>query len=346
MLKKNWIDSVKALTIYLVVCYHTTGSSFTFDLMQAWRMPLFFFVSGALFNRAKYESLNVFLIQRSFKKLIVPYLFFTVVTGLFWLILFVLTGQSGSLSLQEQIVGIGMGVGSGEHPHFNVPLWFITCLCVVEILYFVIDRYFKPALKPMILIASSVASYCLVKMGGHMLVWNLDIAPMCCLFYYLGHQLCYKKTFSFQGPRFVLLGALSLGLSAWIKLGNGVVDINSRFVGEYFHFYGAALLGILGVVLIAHNLPETKLAVFIGRNTSIFLAFHIITNGIIELFCKWGLGVNVLDTADRLIIGALSMAVISPIVFLLNKKCPAYIGKADFQIRIPVPKTMAKWIPF
>ena len=72
--RKYWIDVLRALGIILVVLGHVSKEPNTVIFIYAFHMPLFFLLSGFLFNRHRYD-LRTFIIRRS-QKLLLPYAFF------------------------------------------------------------------------------------------------------------------------------------------------------------------------------------------------------------------------------------------------------------------------------
>ena len=80
--RKYWIDVLRALGIILVVLGHVSQEPNTVIFIYAFHMPLFFLLSGFLFNRHRYD-LRTFIIRRS-QKLLLPYAFFYLLTLLWW----------------------------------------------------------------------------------------------------------------------------------------------------------------------------------------------------------------------------------------------------------------------
>lgn len=55
--RKYWIDVLRALGIILVVLGHVSKEPNTVIFIYAFHMPLFFLLSGFLFNRHRYDLL-------------------------------------------------------------------------------------------------------------------------------------------------------------------------------------------------------------------------------------------------------------------------------------------------
>ena len=79
----EWVDVAKGIGIFLVVLGHTSAQ--LRNLIYGFHMPLFFFLSGVVFNKEKY-SIKGFVKSR-FNSLILPYIFFYVLTYVYWLLI-------------------------------------------------------------------------------------------------------------------------------------------------------------------------------------------------------------------------------------------------------------------
>ena len=128
-----WIDFGKALSIILVVYRHCPPNEF--NLISS--MPLFFFMSGLLFSFEKYNSFWDFFKHRS-RQLLVPYFSFFTIFYLFWLFV----GRSVS-SPEEQALPLYMPMLEylyGRPESVCLPLWFISCLFSMQILFFLFKK--------------------------------------------------------------------------------------------------------------------------------------------------------------------------------------------------------------
>ena len=73
----TWIDSAKGIGIILVVLAHTFWGGRT--IIYTFHMPLFFFISGALYHRR--ESLTfIDSMKRRINSLLKPYILFSVIS--------------------------------------------------------------------------------------------------------------------------------------------------------------------------------------------------------------------------------------------------------------------------
>ena len=131
-----YIDMLKSFAIFMVVIGHRTDNAILEQYIYSFHIPLFFWISGYLFNPDKCERLSIFL-SRRLRTLVIPYFTFAIISFLFWF--FVVRG----LSVRGQIYSLdpwypfwGLFYGIGVEPWRNpldVALWFLPCLFISEL---------------------------------------------------------------------------------------------------------------------------------------------------------------------------------------------------------------------
>ncbi|WP_195202481.1 acyltransferase family protein [Phocaeicola massiliensis] len=72
----DWIDIAKGIGIFLMVMGHTSIPKLGGHWIYSFHMPLFFFLSGFLFQSGKYSWSQ--FIKRKVRTMVVPYFFFVV----------------------------------------------------------------------------------------------------------------------------------------------------------------------------------------------------------------------------------------------------------------------------
>ena len=82
--RKEWIDISKGIGIILVVIGHVVSEqSIALRFIDLFHMPLFFIISGYLFNESNVRSFSTFSIGRV-KRLLVPFSFFLIIPALYY----------------------------------------------------------------------------------------------------------------------------------------------------------------------------------------------------------------------------------------------------------------------
>lgn len=131
--RDNYIDIVKGWGIILVIWGHT--SLFLFDEIYAFHMPLFFFLSGCFFS-TKLDFVS--FMKKKFRQLIIPYIFFLVLSCIYyWGLLFV-TGRFDIYELLDIFQ-----IFPYDNKILNAPLWFFYALFWMSLIYYLLRRYVR-----------------------------------------------------------------------------------------------------------------------------------------------------------------------------------------------------------
>ena len=134
----DYIDIAKGIGILMVVWAHILIFGWTHRMIYAFHMPLFFFLSGMLFQRDKYTSFSVFVAKRA-KRLLAPYAIYSVLTWMVWAAFRYMRHDDVDSYLMP-LLQTFYAQGSGAYMVHNSALWFIPCLFLTELLYFFISR--------------------------------------------------------------------------------------------------------------------------------------------------------------------------------------------------------------
>ena len=79
-----FVDILKGIAILLIVYGHITPGAVPFvtDWVSTFHIPLFFFVSGLLYNDAKYKNDFRSFATNRLKGLVLPFLYFSIIVAL------------------------------------------------------------------------------------------------------------------------------------------------------------------------------------------------------------------------------------------------------------------------
>ncbi len=133
-----WIDNLKGFAILAVVIGHIASPLTRF--IYSWHIPLFFFISGLLFNKSQVS------LKKDFIKLILPFIIFSLI-GLMaeYLKQFIWPGfafANGNINLQKEIIGIFWLMDITNLHHYGYVLWFLPALFWAKQIYTFLQRYF------------------------------------------------------------------------------------------------------------------------------------------------------------------------------------------------------------
>ena len=133
----KYLDLLKCLGMFIVVQGHIHTNYGWFSLpLHCYVIPLYFFLSGLTFRRSKFPVFKDFVIHR-LKSLMLPYAMFSVVTWLIWAAFNYIS--HAEVDYWSPLLQTLLAQGSGGFLVHNVPLWFVPCLFIIEIIYYWID---------------------------------------------------------------------------------------------------------------------------------------------------------------------------------------------------------------
>lgn len=133
----DYIDIAKCLGMFMIIWGHILLRGRSNVFVYSFHIPLFFFLSGMVFNAGKYPTIGS-LIRRRARTLLLPYLMFSLLTWLIWVGTKLVSHEE--VNLFKPLLETFLAQGSVGYMVHNLPLWFVPCLFVVEVLYYFINK--------------------------------------------------------------------------------------------------------------------------------------------------------------------------------------------------------------
>ncbi len=313
----QWIDTVKGIGILLMVIGHAGNIPIAKLWIYSFHMPLFFIISGYVYtltNHGRYtgtEGLIKLLIKNAYAYLM-PY------TILFLINLIlkictdyiknceVLEGWGGTRliqSLRGYIVKGYLYSYDTELPNC-APLWFLTCLFISYIFFYLLLCLRKDTCRVMCAIAYLTVSKLIVcveySKGLDELPWHIDVAFVSSVFMLIGYYLFrFLKAYDLLSQKiqftiiifFMLIGTL-------VGCVNGKINMVKNVYNNLFLFLSSGIL--ISFVFIALTKNHYKkiqnqtlvdeIFMFFGRNTIVFMGFNYFINtivGFVFRYMRW-----------------------------------------------------------
>lgn len=331
-----WLDTAKAIGIFLIVLGHTPLPSYLTKVLFAFHVPLFFFLSGVTFpTKQKIKEKNISIAKyakKNFMAICVPYFSICAFTYLFWVFVGRNYGADALLHISplHPLIGIFYSVGVDNYLVFNMPMWFLTCLFCAKMMLFLVKK-----------MSSSFISYavCVFMFFGAGLLysrinmavrppWSIDVALIAVFFLFLGEFSGWKKVFPkkmyIATPFFLMI----LLVIAWY---NDAVDMMSNHYGNVFLFLLGSFSGIVLVVCVSKILPGNRIILFLGQNSLLIMALHNIVGTLLKGVLVFGLKYNLDNFSNAIVLNIMfsiaSIFLLIPCVVFFNNKLPFLIGK-------------------
>jgi acyltransferase len=328
----TWIDTTRGINIFLVVLGHTILPYAWQVYVFSFHMPLFFFLSGYLFNPKKYPDFWQFIIKKA-RSLLIPYLFFCLLAYIYWVFRF------GSTQFFDPIWQAIMSA-NWLYPPF-IPLWFLTTLFVVEIYFYLLQKYLPKLFLPIAIVLSTALGFWL-GLNNHLMIWGADIALVASLFYYLGFLAKQNNNWiKSWAKKFIWIIVPILFIANYLlsQIHNYQMSMLKRAYDVPLVFILAGLTGIGAYLLLSKILKQTifkeiTIFDFLGQNSLIILGLHTIVYYFVTDFFKFQLGLDPRDSVlFALLYTILTILLICPFIYIINKKIPFVIGKNNLIVK-------------
>lgn len=297
----DYIDISKGLGMLAIIWGHIMLSGWSNHLVYGFDIPLFFFLSGMVYNHKKYNSLP-FLLKRRARTLIKPYIIFSVVTWLIWVVYNSFLHNQVE-SFINPLIQTLIAQGSGGYLVHNVPLWFVTCLLFIEIVYYFIRRYTIVLLNLAICVVCAVVGYLMILPNDFFdfktLPWSIEAGLSALIFYssgnllisYIGHE---KILGAFERNKvYFIMVMLALFVVLFIGTSyNGHVTLATNILGKNpAVFYLTGFCGLSATIIFSIVCQHLKGKGFfsgvinaiqwIGSNSFFFMAIHVPIKGFV-----------------------------------------------------------------
>ncbi|GAB6145534.1 acyltransferase family protein [Desulfocicer niacini] len=333
-----WIDTLKAMAIFMVVIGHTIGLPKPVErLIFSFHMPIFFWMSGLLVKETVKDIPFGTYVKKKVISRLIPYFNFSILSYILWFFLFRHFGSQAQLAISplRTFIGIFYGNGINHWMDHNTVLWFFLCLFITEILFFFILKMPSRFWLIVTLLLFSISGYLdtwINPPDGFRLPWNIDIALSMVVFYGIGY-LCREVLMGDIQKRPALqwyLTVICLACYASCSFVNGKVAVVAGNYGNYFYFYAGSLSGILFWSLMAMQIPPNRLISKIGDSTLIIFPLHLLVFPFLTAILVYGFQIPS-SIKEKSILISIAYAVVSilillPVADVIKKYFPFLIG--------------------
>ncbi|WP_294959916.1 acyltransferase family protein [uncultured Fibrobacter sp.] len=340
----DYVDIAKGLAMLAIVWGHIMLVGWSHDFVYGFHIFIFFFLSGMMFRKEKYDSV-LSLIKKRYRTLLIPYFILSVVTWVIWAA-YIYVSHSSVESYFMPLLETFIAQGSGGYLVHNVPLWFIPCLLFVEIVYFFICKHTKPALNIAICVLCAFVGYWMVLPNEFFdftkLPWNIEAGLSALIFYSLGNLLItsysHQKLIDLTNNRKALSALIVVVFTIFLLIGasyNGHVTLGTNIFGKNpFAFYFTGVCGTISTItfslllsFVKRDLFAKKMVMFvrwIGQNSLYFLAIHCPLKGFVVVAIAKVLGLSKSRMVQEnmslsLVTFVITIIITSMIVVLINK---------------------------
>lgn len=268
----DWIDMAKGYGMIAVIISHICLGPLNLWL-YTFHMPLFFFLSGYVFdNKNKFSD----FIKKKARSLLVPYFSLGIPMVIFTILYKI---YYNSFSIEQSVELVKAFIIQKR----QWTLWYIACLFFLNIIFYCITKLIKRrSIIGLIAVIFAVLGLCYYKSGGEALPWNIDVCFTALPFFFVGYviklnfdklKVVFSKKcisvliFLLFGIVNVIFGFLNIKIT-----GKGLEMFYNEYANPVFT-YISAFAGIFAVVIFS-DFVTLKPIKFIGENSLVYYAWH------------------------------------------------------------------------
>lgn len=274
-MREKSLDIAKGIGILLVIAGHTYNiPEVARRIIYAFHMPLFFIIAGYLYNEAKYNQYGLIqIIEDKAQKYLFPYYIFACINLIitsFWNV-YLYGIDIAKSKMPEYIYSILLGFADEINMPNCAPIWFLMCLFISSVMFWVILKDKKNNLY--FLIPALVLICFLLSLLNIKLPWNLSTSFLAVAFMIMGHIFKQKEiTYKFKKKNIVLI---ILGIVCAV-LNTENIGMNENIYGNILLFFVSGTVLSYGILVLCCKLQKYNfgLLTWLGKNTLIVIGFN------------------------------------------------------------------------
>lgn len=257
--RQAWIDVLKGVGMILVVIGHTSEKNVLNDWVYTFHMPLFFALSGYLWEQKSGIDFKSFLFKRV-RSILWPFVLFRFLLVLYWLV------------VESHFRSLDLG-----------PIWFLIVLFIAEIAAFLLlavakNKREEIIINCLLLIALPVIWIELEKLALETTYYAWFLRCLNGLLWYLlGHlgrliQIGNIVKYNHRNVALAVLFAVSICICI---INPGASMWSNEYGNSYPLYLAGGISGSLFVALTCKNIIKKNIPLeFLGKNSIVILATH------------------------------------------------------------------------
>ena len=285
----QYLDLARGIGILLVMISHAHGLS---GYLINYYIPIFFIISGFTYHSGNSYGQNI---KKKAKRLLIPYFIYSAML----VFVYILMGRS----MQEtkfSLLGVlysrfclyDMSTHSSNVFLFTVAngaMWYLTAFFVTSLVFYAVADFALTNKKNNVIVLTILTVFTMALAELPILLpWSIDIAGVGTIFMLVGKMLADSNVYEKKAKAWMVLG--TFGLYMVLSYLNPGINMSVREYGIYQRWSVPIfiVIGITGSMLciwfaqLIQNTTIGKMIGYIGENTIILLAFHILGLEIFE----------------------------------------------------------------
>lgn len=258
----EWIDAAKGIGALLVLMGHFTANNKCTAMIYCFHMPLFFVLSGMVYNAEKNNKFMPFL-KNKIMTLLVPMVLFN---SLNWIIqkgILLINGESMD-GLWKSFLGI---IIATKNTKFEGATWFIAAMFIVQMIGYFVIKFCKSNRKRVFICSSIIMAIGLlyVKIVAFPLIYGLDTSLVAFGFWGIGYAM--KDILSkMASSKWIVMYIIMVPVAYLnFKQSGQRIEMYANNYGNAVMFMIAAIAGVLGTIGLSKVFENKKQLSELGK---------------------------------------------------------------------------------
>ena len=337
-LKRNIeIDMLRGIGILAMVAGHVYFGMYFDKFIHAFHMPLFFIISGFLYKKqdqSLYGALKE--VGKKAKRLLIPYVFFSIIAIIVWLLLDRPAGKDITKGLVSVIF-----VNTENFP-VSGALWFLTAMFFTYVFVLILDSLKYKWLRYVLLSFMVILGSIWKIIFNFRLPWGIDVALVAIFFFEIGSII----------RRRMKLLELRWFVCAMIFVVAAVLSMINRYVNMRTLTYAIIPLSLFNAVALTVTLwnfckwfkkCENKIVsfiikelAFIGKYSMVYLCLNQIVIKLlmnIETLFPSNITGNVRLIVVHTLVLVFAMGVLHLLTYVFRDKLSVLVGSQNIKVK-------------
>ena len=330
----KWIDIFKGCGIILIVLGHVLRTGVFRNIVYYFHVPAFFFISGIT---TKDKPLNRTYIWSQFKRLMIPYYFFGIVSIAVYAVLGELVAKGFDMSNTQGVVANLKALLYGSSIlSFNAPLWFLPALFVTKLLYQSLCTLLRGNKKLLFIFAilACFAAYIYTNANLFALPFSLELVFKLFPFFLAG-QICAPLLIDMESKatarwKFLLAALCVLPMTCVAAAFAPPINYTNNQISNPIVFYGIASVGCIALFYLSIGVQHIRWLDFIGRKTMPILVMHKFPIVFFQVIAPFSELLKKTDTVtgifSAILVSAITLFLCIIVGLAFEKFCPILLG--------------------
>ncbi|MBR6619285.1 MAG: acyltransferase [Clostridia bacterium] len=278
-----WIDVAKSFSSILVVMTHILDYC-NLQIVISFCLPAFFMFSGLCFS----SKISFFdFLKKKFRQIMIPYYIWGLIAIFVYQVLGRFVTQNDIIPFYQCIIGLLSGTAKSGYMQFNLHLWFLPVLFVMQLIFYPICKTIQKKDNKKRLLLSVTATVLLTVLSVTLITLNpnivlplgiitaLKLIPFFSLGYVIQHTALYTYKYD-NTPKskviLILILLVSLPLLVFLSLKHysflGIrINYSRDILGNIPLFFASSLCCILLFIVLSFLFQKSKILIYIGQKS-------------------------------------------------------------------------------